>query len=125
MFKSILSVVIVTSLIVVGSMVEGIYLKNSFNDLITIVDEISDKLENQTAVKDDVLSMQKLWIKKKQKLHIFIPHTEIKEIDLWISECVTYTQYKKYEDALAKCEVVKELCEQIPKSFEVKIQNLF
>ncbi len=125
MFKSILSVVIVTSLIVVGAMVEGIYLKNSFNDLITIVDEISDKLENQTAVKDDVLSMQKLWIKKKQKLHIFIPHTEIKEIDLWISECVTYTQYKKYEDALAKCEVVKELCEQIPKSFEVKIQNLF
>ena len=125
MFKSILSVVIVTSLIVVGAMVEGIYLKNSFNDLITIVDEISDKLENQTAVKDDVLSMQKLWIKKKQKLHIFIPHTEIKEIDLWISECVTYTQYEKYEDALAKCEVVKELCEQIPKSFEVKIQNLF
>ena len=125
MFKSILSVVIVTSLIVVGAMVEGIYLKNSFNDLITIVDEISDKLENQTAVKDDVLSMQKLWIKKKQKLHIFIPHTEIKEIDLWISECVTYTQYKKYEDALAKCEVVKELCEQIPKRFEVKIQNLF
>ena len=107
---------------------KSIKILENFEDKLSIVaihSEISDKLENQTAVKDDVLSMQKLWIKKKQKLHIFIPHTEIKEIDLWISECVTYTQYKKYEDALAKCEVVKELCEQIPKSFEVKIQNLF
>lgn len=125
MVKSIISIIVVSALIFLGATVENIYLENSFDDLIIMVDEISDKLENQTAVEDDVLSMQKLWIDKKQKLHVFIPHTEIKEIDLWISECVTYTKYKKYEDALAKCEVVKELCEQIPKTFSVKLQNLF
>ena len=125
MVKSIISIIVVSALIFLGATVENIYLENSFDDIIIMVNEISDKLENQTAVEDDVLSMQKLWIDKKQKLHVFIPHTEIKEIDLWISECVTYTKYNKYEDALAKCEVVKELCEQIPKTFSVKLQNLF
>ena len=36
---------------------ENIYLKNSFDDLIIMVDEISDKLENQTAKLDELLEL--------------------------------------------------------------------
>jgi hypothetical protein len=57
-------------------------------------------------------------------LHVFIPHTEIKEVDLWLSESVTLVQNKKWEDALSKVEVLRELAEQIPKTFTLKIENV-
>ncbi len=124
MVKSVISVIVATALIAFGAIWENVKLNNAFNELIVCIDEINLKLEDGTASKDDILSLQSLWIKKKEGLHVYIPHTEIKEIDLWIAEATTYVVYGKNDEALAKLEVVKELCEQIPKTFSVRLENL-
>ena len=49
---------------------------------------------------------------KKKVLHIFIPHNEIKEIDLWLSESATLVRDKEWKDAISKIEVLIELSEQ-------------
>lgn len=125
MVKSLISVIVASAIIAVGATLENLSLKNSFSQITECVDVLTQKLREDTCTTDDILSLQTLWIEKKQGLHVYIPHAEIKELDLWISECVAYVRFNKRDEAIAKLEVVKELCEQIPKTFSVRIENLF
>lgn len=125
MVKSIISVIVASLLITVGAVYENTALRKTFDKMIACVDVITDKLENDLAVTDDIVALQKLWLSNKKSLHAYIPHTEIKELDLWISECVAYVRLEKFDEAISKLEVVKELCEQIPKTFLIRFENLF
>lgn len=125
MVRCIVTIIVSAGLIIIGSFFENWYINDTFTEMHEMLDEVSKKLENKTAVTDDILAVQKFWIDKKEGLHVYIPHTEIKEVELWISECVTYAKYKKFDEAEAKLEVVTELCEQIPKTFLIRIENLF
>lgn len=125
MVKSVISVVIASLLIAIGGVYENTALRKTFDKMIACVDVITDKLENDLAVTDDIVALQKLWLSNKKSLHVYIPHTEIKELDLWISECVAYVRLEKFDEAISKLEVVKELCEQIPKTFLIRFENLF
>ena len=124
MVKSIISVIVASLILLLASLYEQNYINTTFNELKDSFVIIYNKIESDTAVKDDILSAQKLWISKKEKLHIFISHNEIKEVDLWIAETVTLVENGKKEDAISKIDVVIELMEQIPKSFSFKIENL-
>ncbi len=124
MVKSIISVIIASLILFTASILEQKYITETFNELKESFVIIYDKIENDNAVKEDILSAQKLWISKKEKLHIFISHNEIKEVDLWIAETVTLVENDKKEDAISKIDVVIELMEQIPKSFYFRIENL-
>ena len=124
MVKSIISTIFAILILVFGCMLEQRYINSTFNNFKDIMVEVYTKVENDMAVKEDVLSAQKFWINKKEKLHIFIPHNEIKEIDLWIAESSTLVENNKKEDALSKLDVVIELLEQIPKTFSFRIENI-
>lgn len=125
MVKSVISVIVATALIAVGATIENIALRKTFDELIVMNDLIVKKLDNDTATSQDILSLQTFWHEKKRSLHVYVPHTELKELDLWIAEAVTYVKYGKNDEAIAKLVVVKKLCEQIPKTFSLKIENLF
>ena len=125
MVRCLISIIISLAIVIGGMFYENIFIRSTFDELNTMLDEVHLKLQEETAVADDILAVQKFWITKKKQLHALISHTEIKEVDLWISECVTYTKYKSFEDAEAKIEVVKELCEQIPKSYLLRFENIF
>ena len=124
MVKSIISVIVASLILFIASICEQNYINDTFSELKDSFVIIYNKIENDTAVKEDILSVQKLWISKKEKLHIFISHNEIKEVDLWIAETVTLVENGKKEDAVSKIDVVIELMEQIPKSFSFRVENL-
>ena len=124
MIKSIWYIAI-TLLIIAGlSMAEFFIVNHTFDSLDGAFSAIEEKLEQKTCSKDDILSVQKLWLKSKETLHIFIPHNEIKEVDLWVSECVYYAEKDDFTEAAAKIEVARELFEQIPKTFMIRIENI-
>ena len=83
-----------------------------------------EKVDAETATQDDVYAVQSNWIEKKKVLHIFIPHNDIKEVDLWLSESATLVRDKEWKDAISKIEVLKELSEQIPKTFTLSLENI-
>ena len=124
MVKSIISTLLAIALLITLSIIEQAIITNTFDQLRENLNGVYLKTENQTAIKDDILAYQKFWIKKKEYLHVFIPHNEIKEIDLWIGESCTLIENKKYQDALSKLDVVMELIEQIPKTFALRIENI-
>ena len=55
---------------------------------------------------------------------MFIPHGEIKEIDLWLTESIKLVRDEKWEDAVSKIEVLKELVEEIPRTFLLTPENI-
>ncbi|MBQ7340433.1 MAG: DUF4363 family protein [Clostridia bacterium] len=124
MVKTIVSMIIVAIILTGGALYESNFIKRQFVEFDSLLEVLYEKVENETAIEEDVLSVQKNWLEKKKYLHVFIPHTEIKEVDLWLSESVTLVQNKKWEDALSKVEVLRELAEQIPKTFTLKIENV-
>ena len=115
---------IVTLLIVVGALISDYYVNAQFLDFNESANVLYDKIHEEKATSDDVLVLQKKWLAKKKSLHAFISHTEIKELDMWISECVTLVRDKEWQDALSKAEVIIELTEQIPKGFSFSIENI-
>lgn len=124
MVKSIWYIVVTLLIIAALSTTEYFIVKKTFDTLETAFSEVENKLENDNCTKNDILAVQKLWIKSKRTLHIFIPHNEIKEVDLWVSECVYYAGKEDSKEAAAKIEVAKELFEQIPKTFLIRIENI-
>lgn len=124
MVKSFVSMLIVAMILVFGMTFENRFINKQFTDFNEVLCVLYEKVDTETATIDDVYAVQQNWLKKKKILHVFIPHTEIKEVDLWLSESATLVRDKEWEDAISKIEVLKELSEQIPKTFSLKIENL-
>ena len=125
MVKTFISTIVVALLLCCLAVYESDFTKRQFEELSVVMETLYEKVDDKTAVEDDVYAVQKNWLDKKRYLHIFIPHNEIKEIDLWLAESVKLVRDEKWEDALSKIEVLRELAEQIPKTFTVTLENIF
>ena len=124
MVKTIISILCAVAILIGGAVYESFYIHRQFDDFSCVLETLYDKVNDKTATQDDVYAVQKNWLDKKEHLHIFIPHNEIKEIDLWLAESVMLVRDEKWSDALSKIEVLKELSEQIPKTFELNFANI-
>lgn len=125
MVKTIVSIICASVILFTGALFEDHYLHKQFKDFSDVLIVLYEKIDDESATIDDVYAVQKNWLDKKKNLHAFIPHTEIKEIDLWLSESVTLVRDKEWADAISKIEVLIELSEQIPTTFEIRLQNIF
>ncbi len=125
MVKSIISMIIVAVLLTVGAIFEADFVHRQFNEFDEVLCVLYEKVNDEVATENDVYAVQKNWLDKKKYLHVFIPHNEIKEIDLWLAESVKLVRDKEWHDAVSKIEVLKELSEQIPKTFSVTWENIF
>ena len=124
MVKTFISILVVASLLIVGAIYENTFVKRQFTEINQVLVTLYDKIDDNTATQDDVYAVQKNWIEKKKVLHIFIPHNDIKEIDLWLAESATLVRDKEWKDAISKIEVLIELTEQIPKTFVLSWENV-
>ena len=125
MVKSVISMIIVAILLFCMAAFEADFVKRQFCEFDTVLEVLYEKVSDETATEDDVYAVQKNWLDKKRYLHAFIPHNEIKEIDLWLAESIKLVREKEWTDAVSKIEVLKELSEQIPKTFSVTWENIF
>ena len=117
--------IIVAILLFCMAAFEADFVKRQFCEFDTVLEVLYEKVSDETATEDDVYAVQKNWLDKKRYLHAFIPHNEIKEIDLWLAESIKLVREKEWTDAVSKIEVLKELSEQIPKTFSVTWENIF
>lgn len=124
MVRSIISMLCVAVLLVVGAIFESKFINNQFDDFHDVLEVLYEKIDDKDATQDDVYAVQENWLNKKKNLHAFIPHTEIKEVDLWLAETVTLVRDKEWTDAISKVEVLIELSEQIPKTFRLAFENI-
>ncbi|MBQ8427218.1 MAG: DUF4363 family protein [Clostridia bacterium] len=124
MVKTIITIIVTTLILIGGAIYETDFIHRQFGEFHDVLEVLYEKVDNETATQDDVYAVQENWIEKKKFLHIFIPHNDIKEIDLWLSESATLVRDKEWKDAISKIEVLKELSEQIPRTFIIAVENI-
>lgn len=125
MVKSVITV-IVSALILTGAAIyEQIYVNSAFDRLFDQALIMQEKETNKTATPADAENVRNCWIKEKEKMHDFIPHNDIKELDMWLSEGIAFTKSGKYEEAYTKYVVIADLCKSIPKGYLIRFENVF
>ena len=125
MVKSVITI-IVSALILAGAAIyEQIYVDSAFDRLFEQALIMQEKEINKTATPADAENVRNCWIKEKEKMHAFIPHNDIKELDMWLSEGIAFTKSGKYEEAYTKYVVIADLCKSIPKGYLIRFENVF
>lgn len=125
MVKSVITV-IVSALILAGAAIyEQIYVNSAFDRLFEQALIMQEKETNKTATPADAENVRNCWIKEKEKMHAFISHNDIKELDMWLSEGIAFTKNGKYEEAYTKYVVIADLCKSIPKGYLIRFENVF
>lgn len=125
MVKSVITV-IVSALILAGTAIyEQIYVNSAFDRLLEQALIMQEKETSKTATPADAENVRNCWIKEKEKMHAFISHNDIKELDMWLSEGIAFTKSGKYEEAYTKYVVIADLCKSIPKGYLIRFENVF
>ena len=124
MVKSVISTIVVALILIAGAIYESHFINYNFTQFQTSLTALYEKTENETAVEDDVKTVRDEWLNKKRYLHDFIPHNEIKEVDLWLSETIKLVRDKEWTDALSKLDVLINLISEIPKTFAISFENI-
>lgn len=101
------------------------YVSQQFGYLYGAAEQLYKKIEEGDATENDAQAVRELWEDKKSKLHIFIPHNDISQIDYYLSEAAGHLRDGEDGLALAKLEVVKHLSRSLPSSYSVSLENVF
>ena len=101
------------------------FLTTQFNQFHSALGTLYDKIEEQSATREDAYAVKAMWTDKKSKLHIFIPHNDISYIDYWLSEACSLIYKDEYDLALGKIEVLLEITKNLPDAYSVKLENIF
>lgn len=125
MKKSILTAIIAILLLFCCAFLENKTVNDTFNVFYDFLEQTELKIKRETITNEDARVLKDFWLEKKKILHIWIPHADIKEIDLWLGETLAFTENENYEEALTKIKVLKILAKQIPSTFSLRIENIF
>lgn len=101
------------------------YVDKQFKEFSDAVEVLYDKVEKETANREDGFAVRTLWNNRKEKLQIFLPHNDISYIDYWLSEACGLIYNQEYSLALGKLEVLKEIAENLPNSYTLRLENIF
>ena len=125
MVKSVITVIISALILAGAAIYEQIYVNSAFDRLLEQALIMQEKETNKTATPADAENVRNCWIKEKEKMHAFISHNDIKELDMWLSEGIAFTKSGKYEEAYTKYVVIADLCKSIPKGYLIRFENVF
>lgn len=125
MVKSVITVIVSALILASAAIYEQIYVNSAFDRLFEQALIMQEKEMNKTATPTDAENVRNCWIKEKEKMHAFISHNDIKELDMWLSEGIAFTKSGKYEEAYTKYVVIADLCKSIPKGYLIRFENVF
>ena len=101
-----------------------IYMNSQFDEFHDAVETLYKKVEAETANREDGYAVREMWLDKKSKLHMIIPHNDISYVDYWLSEACGLIYCGDYELALGKIEVLREIVKNLPGAYSFKLENI-
>ena len=124
MVKTLLSIFISLALLVGAAVFETFYVGAQFHKFGDALETLEIKVRNESSTRGDAEAVRERWETEKKNLHSVIPHNDISYIDYWMGEAVSYIETKNFDDALSKIEVLITICEQIPQTYSVSLENI-
>lgn len=124
MKKAIITTLVAIALIIGGAILEHISITNSFNEMKEKLNTVYVKADNETAERSDIERFRESWLEHKKFLHCYIPHNDIKDVEVYLAEAEALIIKKHYGFALSKLNVLKQMFEHLPKTYDTKPENI-
>lgn len=125
MVKSIVYTVVAIALCLGLFLYSQYYVEKQFREFGEALDALYNKIEDETATREDGVAVRTMWNDKRDKLHILLPHNDISYIDYWLSEACGLLYNGEYALALGKIEVLQEIAKSLPKGYAPTVENIF
>jgi hypothetical protein len=125
MIKTIVSIFLTLGVILGVAFYEGRHVKKSFQTFYEVLVALYEKVDAKSVTHEDGKATEEFWESRKKTLHIWLPHTALQEIDYQLYEAVGCLYVADYESALPKIEILLGMCENIPQSYRVSLENVF
>ena len=125
MVRTIASIVLSFAFIFGLSSYEICYVQSTFSDFHSILETLHQKAEDKIATYEDGTAVRIYWENKKSKLHIWLPHTALQEVEYRLDETVGHLYSNDYQNALPQIKVLLCISENIPQSYSVNLGNIF
>ncbi len=125
MVKTLVTLLLSAALLAGGAAFEHFFVREKFVRMETALTALEGKVRAESAARGDAEAVRTLWEEEKRKLHAVIPHNDISYIDYWLGEAVSHVETQHYDLALAKLEVLRTICRQIPKTYGISFENVF
>ena len=125
MIRTIISIFIAGFLLFGLGFAETHYVTQTFATFDRLVRTLYDKSEAGIATYEDGTAVQTFWEEHKKTLQVWIPHVGTQEVDYQLYEAVGFLYVRDYKSAIPKLEVVIGMCENIPHSYTLTLENIF
>ena len=125
MIRTLVSIFVSLALILGVSFFEITYVQSTFEEFSATIESLRHKIEEGIATYQDGVTVQNYWRKKRDILHVWVPHNSLQEVDYQLDETVGYLYVGDYESALPKIEVVEGLAKNTPQLYTFRLGNIF
>lgn len=123
MVKTLISIFVSLAVLIGLSIFEQRFVHKTFQNFTYAMRALYDKTEDRSVTSDDGKAICLYWEEQKKRLQIWLPHTTLQEVDYQLYEAVGFIFVEDYDGALPKMEVVLGMCENIPYSYTLHIEN--
>ena len=131
MVKKWVVMILLSAMLVVGCILESMYVNKSFdwliNSLETIQIELTENKEKIDAKKfiDDIYSLHNNWHKKVKVLKCLIWHTNLKDVEIGLARISVYIEENDYTEAYAEIASLIDFTAHYLDDFRISVENIF
>ena len=122
--KIVVGIIALAVLITVG-VVEVVFISNQFKDLYDQCRQVLDEIDQQSITVERYDLFLHNWKNLREKGELLLPHADLYEINLRITETRSYVVNQSYKDAEAQLAIVMELLEYVPHLITPDFQHIF
>ena len=131
MVKKWIFMILLSIILVVGCVLESIYVNRSFDWLINNLESIQIELKENKEFIDsekfinDVYKLHNDWTEKVKTLKCLIWHTNIKDIEIGLARIAVYVEENNFTEAYAEIAALIDFSAHYLDDFRVSVENIF
>ena len=122
--KNILIPILVLIFLVGAGIAEALIVNNIFEDFIAETDKLIELAKNEELTQEKFDAYDSMWYDVREKCEFFLPHSDVYELNLRVSETKGNAENKDFESCLVQLEVVKRLAMYVRHLAEPKLRHI-
>ena len=122
--KNILIPILVLIFLVGAGIAEALIVNNIFEDFIAETDKLIELAKNEELTQEKFDAYDSMWYDVREKCEFFLPHSDVYELNLRVSETKGYVENIDCESCLVQLEVVKRLAMYVRHLAEPKLRHI-
>ena len=116
--------ILVLIFLVGAGIAEALIVNNIFEDFIAETDKLIELAKNEELTQEKFDAYDSMWYDVREKCEFFLPHSDVYELNLRVSETKGYVENKDFESCLVQLEVVKRLAMYVRHLAEPKLRHI-